>query len=381
VQELKVLPKNDQLHEARWWESDPDERVHCYLCPRHCHIGTGQAGFCFIRINEGGRLYSLGYASPAALQIDPIEKKPLNHFLPGTRIFSMGTAGCNMGCFFCQNWDISKSKADQVNSIHLPPKDVVSLAIERGCPSIAFTYNEPTIWGEYVIDICHAARERGLNTVMVTNGYVTYEAFHDIYDHVDAANVDLKSFTENFYGKITLTHLKPVLETLEWLKNETNVWLEITNLIIPTLNDDPKELRKLSEWVLEHLGPEVPLHFTAFHPDFKLRDKPKTPPETLHMARKIAREVGLHYVYEGNIFSDGGNTVCPSCSTTLVRRSWHDVIENKLVTVKAQSSESKGCPKCGHVVPGRWTNLHGNTPLRPHSKSKDIAGKYDYLNL
>ena len=194
MQELKIFQKTEALHEARWWEPMSDGRVHCYLCPRHCHIGEGQSGFCFIRVNQGGKLYSLGYASPAALQIDPIEKKPLNHFLPGTRVFSLGTAGCNMGCFFCQNWDISKSKSDQVHSTHIPPEDVVALAIRYGCPSIAFTYNEPTIWGEYVIDICHAAREAGIRTVMVTNGYITREAFHDIYDHVDAANVDLKAF-------------------------------------------------------------------------------------------------------------------------------------------------------------------------------------------
>ena len=173
MNELKIFQKTESLHEGRWWEPLPDGRVHCYLCPRHCHIGEGQAGFCFIRVNQGGKLYSLGYASPAALQIDPIEKKPLNHFLPGTRVFSLGTAGCNMGCFFCQNWDISKSKADQVRSTHIPPEDIVALAIRYGCPSIAFTYNEPTIWGEYVIDICHAAREAGIRTVMVTNGYVT----------------------------------------------------------------------------------------------------------------------------------------------------------------------------------------------------------------
>ncbi len=293
MQQPKIRQKGGELHEARWWEAEPGGKVHCYLCPRHCHIGDGQAGFCFIRANEGGKLYSLGYAHPAALQIDPIEKKPLNHFLPGTRVFSMGTAGCNMGCFFCQNWDISKSHSDQVNSSYVPPEDVVMLAIRNGCPSIAFTYNEPTIWGEYVIDICAAAKEHGINTVMVSNGYITYDAFHDIYDHVDAANIDLKAFTENFYGRQTLTHLQPVLETLQWLKNETNVWFELTNLMIPTLNDDPAETRKLAEWVLEHLGPDVPLHFTAFHPDFKLRDKPKTPPETLHAARAIAREVGI----------------------------------------------------------------------------------------
>ena len=346
MQDLKILQKTETLHEARWWDVDPDGRAHCFLCPRHCHIGDGQAGFCFIRVNQGGKLYSLGYGAPAALQIDPIEKKPLNHFLPGTRVFSMGTAGCNMGCFFCQNWDISKSHADQVNSTRLSPEEVALLAIHSGCPSIAFTYNEPTIWGEYVIDICAAAKEYGLKTVMVSNGYITREAFHDIYDHVDAANIDLKAFTEEFYGRITLTHLKPVLDTLLWLKNETDVWFEITNLIIPTLNDGVEESRKLAGWVLENLGPDVPLHFTAFHPDFKLRDKPRTPPETLHAARAAAREVGLHYVYEGNIYSDGAHTFCPSCGVLLLRRSWHDVQENRM--------KNGRCSKCGCEIAGRW---------------------------
>lgn len=373
MRDLNILQKTEQLHEGRWWEPEAGGKVHCYLCPRHCHIGEGQSGFCFIRINRAGKLYNLGYASPAAIQMDPIEKKPLNHFLPGSAVFSMGTAGCNMGCFFCQNWDISKSKHDQVHSSHMPPEDVVLMAIRYGCPSIAFTYNEPTIWGEYVIDICQAAKSYGLNTVMVTNGYVTYEAFHDIYDHIDAANVDLKAFTEEFYGRITLTHLKPVLETLEWLKKETNVWFEITNLIIPTLNDDPKESRRLAEWILERLGPEVPLHFTAFHPDFKLRDKPNTPPATLHQARQIARDVGLHYVYEGNILS-GGDTLCPSCGGFLIRRSWHTVVENRL--------KDGGCPDCGHAVPGRWTNPRGKTPLKTFDRAREIADeKYGALNL
>ena len=373
MRELKVLQKSPTLHQARWWKAEPGDKVHCYLCPRHCHIGPGQSGFCFIRVNQGGRLYNLGYASPAALQIDPVEKKPLNHFLPGTAIFSMGTAGCNMGCFFCQNWDISKSRHDQVHSRYLPAEDVVLLAKQYGCPSIAFTYNEPTIWGEYVIDICQAAREHGINTVMVTNGYVTYEAFHDIYDHVDAANVDLKAFTEEFYGRITLTHLKPVLECLTWLKRETNVWFEITNLIIPTLNDDPREIRQLSEWVLENLGPEVPLHFTAFHPDFKLRDKPHTPPETLHLARQIAREAGIHYVYEGNVFSDGAHTYCPSCGTVLIRRSWHKVLANRL--------RGDACPECGHVVPGRWKNPRRGTPLKDLARAEQVADRHADLNL
>src|ERR1700741_2600406 len=251
MSELKILKKSDGLRQARSWEAEPGGKVHCYLCPRHCHIGEGQAGFCYIRANEGGKLYSLGYAHPAALQIDPIEKKPLNHFLPGTRIFSMGTAGCNRGCFFGQNGEISKARADQVGSSFLPPEDVVLLAIRNHCDSIAFTYNEPTIWGEYVIDICHAAKEAGIRTVMVTNGYVTREAFHEIYDHVDAANVDLKAFTEEFYGRTTLTHLQPVLDTLRWLKEETDVWFEITNLVIPTKNDSPEETARMCDWILK----------------------------------------------------------------------------------------------------------------------------------
>ncbi|MBZ5700578.1 MAG: AmmeMemoRadiSam system radical SAM enzyme [Acidobacteriia bacterium] len=370
---LQVLRKSSALHEARWWEPEPAGRVHCYLCPRHCHIHPGQAGFCFIRVNEGGKLYSLGYGAPAALQIDPIEKKPLNHFLPGTRIFSLGTAGCNMGCFFCQNWSISKSRSDQSRAQLLPPEDVVLLALSRGCPSIAFTYNEPTIWGEYVVDICAAAKEHGVNTVMVTNGYVTYEAFHDIFDHVDAANVDLKAFTEEFYGKYTLTHLQPVLETLQYLKNETNLWFEITNLLIPTLNDHPAETRQLAEWVVEHLGPDVPLHFTAFHPAFKLTDKPPTPPETLHRARKIARDAGVRYVYEGNIYSEGAHTYCPKCGVLLIRRSWHDVLENNL--------RDGACGKCGLAIAGRWENPRGKTAAKSMQRAAQAAEKYGDLNL
>ena len=358
-----LLPR--QVKEARWWEPEAGGKVHCYLCPRHCHIGEGQSGFCFIRVNQGGALYNLGYAQPAAIQIDPIEKKPLNHFLPGTKIFSIGTAGCNMGCFFCQNWDISKSRSDQVNSTRLEPADVVALAKKYGCPSIACTYNEPTIWGEYVIDIAKVARAQGINMVMVTNGYVTREAFFDIYDHIDAANVDLKAFTENFYGRVTLTHLQPVLETLTWLKRETNVWFEITNLMIPTLNDDPAETTKLCEWILNNLGDDVPLHFTAFHPDFKLMDKPRTPPATLDRARQIARQVGLRYVYEGNVFSEGAHTGCPGCGKTLIRRSWHSVLEDHL--------EDGRCPQCGELIPGVWKNPRGQTPLKPRESQPAAA--------
>jgi pyruvate formate lyase activating enzyme len=340
-----VAPEIDQLHEGRWWETLPNGKLHCYLCPRHCHIGEGQTGFCFIRKNIGGTLYNLGYAQPAAIQIDPIEKKPVNHFMPGTRILSLGTAGCNMGCFFCQNWDISKSKSDQIRSTHLEPEDVVALAIQYGCPSIAFTYNEPTIWAEYAVDISKAAHRAGLKTVMVSNGYVTREALFDVYEHIDAANIDLKAFTERFYAKTTLTQLEPVLETLKALRHETPVWFEITNLMIPTLNDAEAETRELCGWVLENLGDDVPLHFTAFHPDFKLRDKPNTPPETLHRARRIALDMGLKFVYEGNIYSDGANTICPGCKRTVVKRWWHDVSDVRI-------SEDGSCKYCGTLIPG-----------------------------
>ncbi|MGZ4839772.1 MAG: AmmeMemoRadiSam system radical SAM enzyme, partial [Terriglobales bacterium] len=237
----------------------------------------------------------------------------------------------------------------QVNSFHLEPEAVVLAAIEYGCPSLAFTYNEPTIWGEYVIDIARVAHQAGLNTVMVSNGYITREAFFDVYQHIDAANIDLKAFTENFYSKITLTHLLPVLETLKWLRRETDVWFEITNLIIPTLNDGDSEFRQLCEWVLKNLGDDVPLHFTAFHPDFKLQDKPPTPPETLHRARAIAFELGLKFVYEGNIWSDGGNTICPGCKRAVIRRSWHAILSNDV--------RDGQCKHCGTGIPGVFSKV------------------------
>lgn len=329
---------------ARWWHAE-DDRVLCTLCPRYCRIGEGKAGFCFIRENRGGTLVSLGYGRPAAVQIDPIEKKPLNHFLPGTRVFSLGTAGCNMGCKFCQNWEISKSREDQVRAVEMGPDEVVAQALSHGCHSLAYTYNEPTIWGEYVIDISRTAREAGLFSVMVTNGYITAEALPEIYEFIDGANVDLKAFTEEFYRKVTLTHLAPVLETLVELKRR-GVWLELTTLIIPTLNDAVEEIRELSGWVLENLGDEVPLHFTAFHPDFRLMDLPPTPPETVEAARQEALAAGMKYVYVGNVLSDqGSSTRCPGCGEVVIRRSWHSVIENRLV--------GGSCP-CGRRIPGLY---------------------------
>jgi pyruvate formate lyase activating enzyme len=332
------------MREALWWQIQKDERILCTLCPRYCRIGEGQPGFCYIRKNVGGKLYSLGYGQSTGFAIDPIEKKPLNHFLPGTRILSFGTAGCNLGCRFCQNWSISKAKLDDAYSRSASPQAVVDLALRQQVPSIAFTYNDPVIWGEYVIDISRIAREAGLKSVMVTAGYITPEARSQVFQYIDAANVDLKGFTERFYHKITFSHLDPVLDTLKWLKNETGIWFEITNLMIPGENDDPEETKRMCDWILENLGDDVPLHFTAFHPDFKMMDKPRTPGATLKRARRIALAAGVKYCYLGNVFDDEGQTTyCPACRTAIIRRSWHEILEYRLVG---------DCCPCGQKIPG-----------------------------
>lgn len=343
--------------EARFYEKIADQRVRCYLCPRYCEIGEGQTGFCFVRKNEQGTLYSLAYANPYAVHLDPIEKKPLSHFLPGTQVLSLGTAGCNLGCKFCQNWDISKARYDQQRAQTLSPEQVVQLALAQHSPSIAFTYNDPTIWAEYAIDIAKVAHAHGLKTVMVTAGYITPEVLPDVYDHMDAANIDLKSFTENFYRKTCLAHLAPVLETLKLLKQRGTTWIEITNLIIPTLNDALAEIREMCLWLLEYLGPEVPLHFTAFHPDFKLMHLPQTSNAVLEEARLLAMELGIHYVYVGNVHTrEGNNTYCPQCRTLLIERSWH--------SVRAINVEDNSCPCCGHAIP-----LALNTKTRRATRS------------
>jgi pyruvate formate lyase activating enzyme len=257
---------------------------------------------------------------------------------------SIGTAGCNLGCKFCQNWDISKAKYDQERTYQLTPEHAVAEAIKHGCPSIAFTYNDPVIWAEYAIDIAKLAHAYGLRTVAVTAGYITPEALPVFYDHIDAANVDLKGFTENFYRKTCLAHLQPVLDTLKELKRRGTTWFEITNLIIPTLNDAHEEVRDLCLWILDNLGPEVPLHFTAFHPDFKLMHLPHTSEKILEEARLVAMDFGIHYVYVGNVNTkQGNNTYCPNCKTLVVRRSWHAVHEINL--------QNGCCPQCGHRIP------------------------------
>ncbi|GJQ62766.1 MAG: AmmeMemoRadiSam system radical SAM enzyme [Melioribacteraceae bacterium] len=330
---------------ADWWEEAPNGKLLCTLCPRYCTIGEGQKGFCYIRENIDGKLYSTGYGRPIGFAVDPVEKKPLNHFLPGTEILSFGTAGCNLGCKFCQNWTMSKAKLDDVNSMRVSPEEVIKIAKKNNVPSIAYTYNDPTIFGEYVIDVSKIGREAGLKSVMVTAGYIDKRARKDVYKFIDAANVDLKAFTEQFYHHLTFSHLKDVLDTLVWLKHETDIWFEITTLLIPGENDSRDEIGRMTEWILENLGETVPLHFTAFHPDFKFRDKSATPASTLVSARKIALNAGLKYVYVGNVFHDEGQkTYCKNCGTPLISRTWHRVNFNKINSGK--------CQNCGTLQDG-----------------------------
>jgi pyruvate formate lyase activating enzyme len=332
---------------ASWWEPAENGKLLCTLCPRYCTIGDGQAGFCYIRQNINGTLYSTGYGHPTGFAIDPIEKKPLNHFLPGTEILSFGTAGCNLGCKFCQNWSISKARLDDVQSTSASPEDVVKLAKKYNIPSIAFTYNDPVIFGEYVIDISKIARQEKINSVMVTAGYIDKNARKDVFKYIDAANVDLKAFTERFYNKLAFAHLNNVLETLVWLKNETAIWFEITTLLIPDENDSEEEIKKMCEWILNNLGDEIPLHFTAFQPHFKMSYKQPTPASTVKNACGIARSLGIKYCYVGNIHdTDMQNTYCPKCSSILIKRDWHAVKANNLVT--------NACFKCGSKVAGRF---------------------------
>ncbi len=332
---------------AKWWHPAENNRVICTLCPRYCNIPEGKVGFCYVRRNVGGKLYTTAYGRPTGFAVDPIEKKPLNHFYPGTTILSFGTAGCNLGCKFCQNWTMSKARQDELNALYVTPEEVVRLAQKYNTPSIAFTYNDPIIFGEYVMDISKIAKKVGIHTVMVTNGYIDKEARVEVFKDIDAANVDLKAFSEDFYYKLTNGHLQPVLDTLVWLKKETNVWIEITNLIIPRENDDPDEIARMCDWILENLGDSVPLHFTAFHPDFKMLDHPPTPYATLRMAREIAIKKGLKYVYVGNVHDpEGQTTFCPNCGHALIKRDWYNIPEIHLKDGK--------CPYCGFEIAGRW---------------------------
>lgn len=341
--------KEIELKLADWWEALPNGRIKCTLCPRYCEIGNGQIGFCFIRQNIGGKLYSLGYGRPTGFAIDPIEKKPLNHFLPGSSVLSFGTAGCNLGCKFCQNWSISKARLDETNSLDVTPDEVIALALKHSTPSIAYTYNDPTIFGEYVIDISRIAREEKIKNVMVTAGYIDKQARKDVYRFIDAANVDLKAFSEKFYHKITFSHLDDILDTLLWLKYETAVWFEITTLLISNENDSDDEIQRMCDWILKNLGDKIPLHFTAFHPDFKMRDKIATPAKTLVQARNLALKTGLKFCYVGNIHNkEGQTTYCPKCHYNLIERDWHSILFSRILNGK--------CPKCSTIINGVFNN-------------------------
>jgi len=337
-----------------WWHRLDDGRIQCDLCPRNCRLKDGQQGFCYIRESRGDEMVLTSYGRASGFCIDPVEKKPLNHFYPGSSVLSFGTAGCNLGCRFCQNWDISKAREDDRLTSPATPQKIAQAARKHGCKSIAFTYNDPVIFAEYAIDSSLAAHQLDIKTVAVTAGYITTEAREDFYRNIDAANVDLKAFTQKFYGKICFAELESVLETLIWLRNETNVWIEVTTLIIPDHNDSDEEITKLSNWFLENLGPDVPLHFSAFHPDFKMMDVPPTPPKTLSRARNIAKETGLYHVYTGNVHdTEGQSTYCHSCNNILIERNWYELGKWNL-------DDSGCCNKCGVKLSGHFEKKPGH---------------------
>jgi len=343
---------------TKHWHALPDGRVMCDVCPRACSLRDGQRGLCFVRAAEGGQIVLTTYGRSSGYCVDPIEKKPLNHFLPGSSVLSFGTAGCNLSCKFCQNWDISKSRELDTLADAASPETIARAAADLGCRSVAFTYNDPVIFMEYAIDVAQACREVGVRSVAVTAGYMCDAPRREFYAHMDAANVDLKAFTEDFYHRVTGGHLAPVLETLEYLAHETDVWLELTTLLIPGHNDSDAELRRMSRWVAERLGPRVPLHFTAFHPDFRMTDVPPTPPETLARARRIAISEGLQYAYTGNVRDrDGGSTYCHGCGACVVERDWYTLGAWRL-------SDDGRCLDCGTPCAGRFDGPPGQWGAR-----------------
>lgn len=331
---------------ARYWHVLDDGRVQCDVCPRACRLRDGQRGFCFVRANEGGRLVLTTWGRSSGLCVDPIEKKPLYHFLPGTSVLSFGTAGCNLACRYCQNWELSHARSAAVSAVEVEPAAVATAAVGAGCPSVAFTYNDPVVFLEYAVDVARACRARRVRTVAVTNGYLCAEPRRELFAHLDAANVDLKAFTERFYRELTGGHLRPVLDTLEYAVHETDVWIELTTLLIPGHNDDPREIDALTRWVVGHLGPHVPVHFTAFHPAGRMLDVPRTPLSTLQRARHIARANGLRTVYTGNVVDpEGSRTVCPWCGSTLIERSGFAVVRRAL-------ADDGSCERCGATIDG-----------------------------
>ena len=340
---------------ARYWHALPDGRIQCDLCPRLCKLHDGQRGLCFVRARAGDRLLLTTYGRSSGFCIDPIEKKPLNHFLPGTPVLSFGTAGCNLACKFCQNWDISKARQFDRLTAEASPEAIAEAALRTGCRSVAFTYNDPVIFLEYAVDVAAACRERGIRTVAVSAGYICAEPRVEFFRAMDAANIDLKGFTEEFYKKLCAGALQPVLDTLAYLKRETEVWFEITTLLIPGENDSPAEIERLSAWVMEALGPDVPLHFTAFHPDWKMLDKEPTPPATLLQARRIAVAAGLRYVYTGNVHHPATqSTYCHGCGATLIGRDWYELTAWGLADDGRCAACGEPCAGVFDGAPGQW---------------------------
>ncbi|MCF7970770.1 MAG: AmmeMemoRadiSam system radical SAM enzyme [Methylococcaceae bacterium] len=339
---------------THYWHDLGDGRIQCDLCPRFCKLHDGQRGLCFVRQNQDQQIVLTSYGRSSGFAIDPIEKKPLNHFYPGSSVFSFGTAGCNLACKFCQNWDISKSRQmDSIMSI-AGPEMIAQKAAELGCLSVAYTYNDPVIFHEYAIDTAIACRELGIKSVAVSAGYVCPEPRAEFYQYMDAANIDLKAFTERFYHNITGSHLAAVLDTLCYLQHETSVWLELTTLIIPGENDSPLELEQMTQWVVENLGPDVPMHFTAFHPDWKMLDTPATPIASLLLARDIALKNGVHYAYVGNVHhKQAESTYCHHCGQLLIGRDWYQLSDWNLTPTGA-------CIACGSQCAGHFTETPGN---------------------
>jgi len=340
---------------ARYWHKLEDGRIQCDLCPRHCKLNEGQRGLCFVRGRQSDQVVLTTYGRSSGFCVDPIEKKPLNHFLPGTAILSFGTAGCNLACRFCQNWDISKSREQDTLAARATPEAIARAATELGCHSVAFTYNDPVIFLEYAMDVAQACREAGIKTVAVTAGYICEEPRREFTSGMDAANVDLKAFDDKFYKQFCAGQLQPVLDTLVYLEQETDVWFEITNLLIPGENDSEKDLDAMTRWVVENLGPHVPMHFTAFHPDWKMLDKFATPAKILSRARRIARQNGIRHAYTGNVHDEaGGSTYCHHCGEKLIGRDWYVLSDWNLTDDGRCRFCSTPCAGFFEGPPGTW---------------------------
>lgn len=341
-----------------YWHRLDDGRIQCDLCPRACRLHESQRGLCFVRAREGDQIVLTSYGRSSGFCVDPIEKKPLNHFLPGSAVLSFGTAGCNLACRFCQNWDISKSREIDTLAEAASPEAIARAARHLGCASVAFTYNDPVVFAEYAIDVADACRAVGIKAVAVTAGYMNPEPRAEFYRHIDAANVDLKGFTDEFYQDLCAGHLEPVLDTLRYIRHQTDVWLEITTLLIPGRNDSSAELDALTRWVVSELGPEVPIHFTAFHPDYRLLDVPPTPPATLTRARSIALRNGVRYAYTGNVHDRvGQSTYCHACGTLLIGRDGYTIGTYRL-------TGGGSCSRCGARVPGVFADRPGDWGAR-----------------